>query len=340
MGHNLELDTRYWGSSFFKEQSIIFGNILSTLYTTEYSERIPIGINSNNPDFYKKLPEFEPIIKPGSLIELKKTKYLAPDSICCVIDDRYGWVTDDGVMTNTASFDKTLLTCHPSSIEVGFNNICDEFLYNTCLLSKDTNLIGKCSVWLDGVLKRYAFDMKILTNINNYMTNQCSKDVNNHPYCKHWLSAIRNSGNPNFEYIADSVLNSQINKENFKCAFPPEYIVSQTNILEPLECWYRECAFSETWKLLTKNIEMKNTCSISDCKISISRINNILENTEINAICNGAIVYRNSLSQSTILRDTAKFKEFPILQNTFIFILIILFIIYLILYINAKSHNI
>lgn len=337
MGNKLELDTLYWGSASFQEQFIILGNILSTLHIYEYYDRVPIGINKD--DILKNLvPEFIVKNKPGGLIELERKSYLAPDSICCLHDDRYAWVDENNIISNP-SFNNTLYTCHPSTIKVGENNICDNVLYNHCLIYKNTDKIGKCRVWLDGVLKRYITSNEMVNNINNYMTDQCNEDVNNHVYCKHWLSSIRKSGNPNFEYIADLIINNQIDKKNFKCAFPPEHILNENNILEPYECWFRECALSENWKLLTKNIINKNNCSLTDCNISIGSLN-ITPDIDINAICNAAIIKRNSLEQSTILREDAKFKEFPMLSNTFIFLLCMLFIIYVFLYINFRNEYI
>lgn len=337
MGNNLELDTRYWGSASFQEQFIKLGNMLSTLYIYEYNQRVPIGIN--NSDILNKLvPEYGIKNKPGKMIELERKSYLAPDSLCCIYDDRYAWINNDNNIS-TPSFNNTLLTCHPSTIKVGENNICDDVLYNQCLINKNIDILGKCEVWLDGVLKRYSTSKDMVNKINNYMTSRCNNDINNHVYCKYWLSSIRLSGNPDFEYIADSIITNQFDKKEFKCAFPPEYILKENNILEPLECWYRECVLSANWKLLTKNITVKNTCSLTDCNISIGSLN-ITPDIDINAKCNAAIIKRNSLAQSTILREDAKFNEFPVLSNVFIFLLCLLFIIYIFLYINYKNNHI
>lgn len=337
MGNNIELDKRYWTTAAFQEQFIRLGNILSTLHIYDYNDRVPIGIT--NTDILPKLvPEFNIINKPGRYIELHRKSYLAPDELCCINDDRYAWVTDNNIISSP-SFNNSLYTCHPSTIAVGENNICDDVLYNNCLLNKNINIYGKCTVWLDGVLKRYRTSSDMVNKTNNYMTSQCNYDINNHVYCKHWLSSIRRSGNPDFEYIADLIITNQINKNDFKCAFPPDYILKKNNILEPLECWYRECALSENWKLLTKNITIKNNCNLTDCNIAINSLN-ITADVDINAICNAAIIKRNSLEQSTILRNDAKFNEFPILSNVFIFLLCSLFILYVCLCINSNNNNI
>lgn len=338
MGNKVEIDSKYWGSASFQEQDIKLGNILSTLYIHDYNERVPIGIAK--PDHLNKLlPEFAINIKPGKLIDIQRSSYNAPDSYCCIYNIRHWW-TNDNNNSLLPDFDNSLITCHPGTIKVGESSICDEVLYDHCLLKKRTDILGKCEVWLDGVLKRYdSISIGMVYRIHAYMKAQCNYDVNNHVYCKHWLSSIRNSGNPDFELIGDLIISNQLNKENFKCAFPPEHILNENNILDPYECWYRECALSENWKLLTKNIAMKNSCSLTDCNISIGSLN-ITPDININAICNAAIIKRNSLEQATILKEDAKFNEFPMVSNIFIFLLCLLFIIYIFLYINNKNNNI
>lgn len=325
MGQSIEIHTRYWGVNVTQEMQISYAEILNTLYTAEIDDRIAIGQYATDPNSYMNVPEFNPIIKPGGYAELHRKSYLGPDEICCLQNIRYGWVDANNNISSEANLSKTLLTCDPTTIQVGYSNICDVPLYNTCIVNKNQEYKGKCNVWLNGLFKRWQVDYSIIASINKEMSEHCSKNYKN-DNCDIWLSAIRNGTNSEYYNIADNVLYAQTDKSELTCAFPPEYIVRQSNeINTPKECWYRACAFSPNYLLLTENINNKNNCLLSECNININNLN-IVSNTELSIICKNQVIYRSSKEQSIIIQEEAEFNRFLIPNYTVYFILILIFI--------------
>lgn len=329
MGQSIEIHTRYWGVNVTQEMQISYADILNTLYINELNERVAIGQYATDPNSYTNVSEFKPIIKPGGYVELQRNSYRGPDSICCLYDIRYGWVDSNNNVSLEASLSKSLLTCDPTTIQVGYSNICDTTLYNTCIIDKNQEYKGKCHVWLNGLYKRSITDYSIIASINNKMYEHCSNSIKN-DNCDIWLSAIRNSNNSEYYNIADNVLYAQIDKSELTCAFPPEYITLESSrINTPRECWYRPCAFSPNYLLLTDNINNKNNCILSECNININDLN-IISTTELSIICKNEVVYRSSKEQSNIIQDEAKFNRFLIPNYTVYFLLILIFVIMLV----------
>lgn len=326
MGGSVNIEAKYWGSSNFQETFLSFSNLINTIYVLTRNERIPIGIYSNNHNDYNNYKGYNPIFKPGGYKELIKVNDIGPDDLCCVYNWRYAWVDQDNKLSQNASLFKDLYTCDPRTLQVGTNNICDDSMYKVCInnFNEYRFLESKCGVWLDGLMKRFTTASDIINNINNILSTSCSENIKN-DLCSYWLSAIRNSGNPNYFSIADNVLYAQQDKTDLKCAFPPNYILeTQRRLNVPKECWYRECAFSPNYLLLTDNITLKNNCSLSECNINIGNLDIVAE-TEITITCNNnsTEIITSREKFDIILKES---EDYRFLLTNNILILIILFI--------------
>lgn len=332
MGGSVDIQSRYWGSSYFQETYLSFSKLINTIYTMEIGERVPIGTYSNNANSYVNFKGYKPIIKPGGYTELEKNGDLGSDDFCCTHDWRYAWVDTNNQMSQNANLFSSLYTCDPRTIQVGTNNICDDSLYKVCINENefDLKIKSKCYVWLKGLYTRYLTSASIISDINNKLRITCSENID-HPLCDIWLSSIRNSGNPIYFDIADSVLRAQKDKSRFKCSFPPQYIIdAQRKIATPRECWYKECVFSPNHFLLTENITLKNNCMLTECNINIGSLD-IVAQTEIVLTCNNTKKVNSSKSESESLHKEAEDYRFLIPDNTIFFLLILIFLLFLIL---------
>ncbi|BAO49416.1 poxvirus myristoylprotein [Alphaentomopoxvirus acuprea] len=330
MGGGINLQTRYWGTSNFQESYISFSNLLETIYTMEINERIPIGIFSNKPDEYTNFHGYSPIFKPGGYVELSKESDVAPDDVCCISDLRYSWVDEYGNLFQDANITYDLFTCDPRTIQVGRSNICDNSMYKFCIQNMDPNLKNKCNVWLRGLFNRQLLESGLISTINNIMIPHCSENINN-LNCDIWLSAIRQSGNEVYFNIADNVIRAQVDKSNLKCAFPPKYIIdAQSDLGVSRECWYRECAFTPNYLLLTENIIIKNNCHLTECNINIRNLD-IVSTTEMAILCNNHIVAKTSKDDSNTLIQQAENNIFLLTEHNILFILIMIFMSFIFL---------
>jgi hypothetical protein len=327
MGGSVNIQSRYWGSSNFQETFLSFSQIINTMHTLELSQRIPIGIYSNDPRDYENFHGYNPIFKPGGYKELLKVSNLAPDELCCIYDWRYGWINEGNEISQIANLNNNLLTCDSRTIQVGRSSICDEPMYRACILDFDnhSHLKYKCSVWLKGLYLRFLTASDIITRINDTLTPICITNID-YPICESWLSAIRNGGNIAYFSIADNVLTSQRDKTNLKCAFPPDYILqAQRRVYTPRECWYRECAFSPNYLLLSENIAVKNNCLLTECNINIGNLD-ILSLSDITLTCNNSVNVINSKEKMTMLLNESEDYRFLVPDNIIIFILLIILI--------------
>lgn len=324
MGGSIDITNRYFGHSSSQEFNLKLGDMLNLMNIYNTEDTVSIGINSDT--ITSSLKEFNPVKKPNRLIELKRNDYIGDKKRCCLNDEKFYWLDDKGNDTNP-SLSSTLYTCNPRSHSVGFDAYCDDVMIEECIDKENYN--KKCQVWIHNlILRQNTFE-----NVINKMYNKCISNVNN-MYCKDLLETIRYYNYQRFNEFADTILESQKDKTDLKCAFPPKYIENEElKTLSSKECWYKECVDSELWKLLTKNIYKRNLCQLYECNINIYDLNTV-DQSEIKIICKNKDIIETQNTVKDVLKSESNYNMFLITKFDIFVIFILLFIFYI------TMHNI
>lgn len=288
--------------------------------------------------------EFEVLRIEGAVTHFLREEYTGLDYHCCLFKTPYYY---SNLKTSTdmdeteiisryqSSGSEYIRSCEPGMTDIT-GSLCDGAYYDYCVLNIkqlpttlsdfDFDLIPICETWFRTLYLRDGGTLHF--DPRNDMIDACSGNLNNNPYCKDWILGIRETDDPELNDIADQVLFSQHDIDQYPCLHLPKYITKQANQYSTsFECWYAPCTEEPRYKLSFQNLKNRNQCHISNCNITIGSIN-VGDKTKIDILCNNF----ETLTKEEQLNNK-KYEEnntlFPLLKWTFLVSIIILFIIYL-----------
>lgn len=307
---SLSVDSKIWKQGVSHEMSANFWSSYKGLASAEKGEYKSLGvsiISTNN------LSEFD-IEQVDNFSNVKRKSYITKDSAyindCCLEEMLY------------TLNDNQLLTCDPDCKNYAGNG-CDTILFNACINSSSEILIkpvntDRCRVWIRSVVERES------ETFNDLLAYFRKEEIRQDPLTIEFISALRYFASDvnNYNNIADNIIedySEEVKNSEYKCAFSPNDILFQAkNIVDtPKECWYKECALSPKYKLLSSNILNQQRCQISICSINMDQID--VSNNNILITCKNEYTSQNfDIEKKNPARTVAKKKDFyiPSFPNT------------------------
>lgn len=273
------------------EENFYIKKFDETLYSSKIDEIIPLGTNfilSNEFNINDKFVYKDYVRK----------QFTMKDNIFCNNTDLFYYYTED---SNYKSID--------SDFKSVYNNACDSYADFICMNMDNNNKTNDgtlCNKWIS--LNVYLENKKI-----NDMLNICKDKykIGNHD-CVFLINELRKyaSINNNYNALIDDYLIEIKDKVKLSCAFPSKDILDEElRIKEPKECWYKECVFSEKWKLTSSNLKLMEDCNINICDIQIASNDNSIH---VESKCYTEYKFREKLrkDKSVIIDKLQEFKNF------------------------------
>lgn len=307
---SLSIDSKIWKQGVSHEMSANFWSSYEGLASAEKGEYKSIGVSIVPTN---QLLEFD-IEKVDNFSNVKRKSYITKDNSyfnnCCLQEMLY---TLD---------DNQLLTCDPDCKNYAGNG-CDAVLANACInslseISPNTVNTDRCRAWIRSVVERKG------ENFNDLLTFFRKEEIRQDPLTIEFISALRYFANDtnNYNNIADNIIENyseEVKKSEYKCAFSPDNILFQAKTIvdTPKECWYKECALSPKYKLLSSNILNQQKCQISICSINMDQID--VSNNNILITCKNEYTNQNfDIENKNPAKTDAKKKDFyiPSFLNT------------------------
>lgn len=330
-----KLDMAFPISLFYYEYFLSYKDIPFNIYNTPNKDDvISCGVAKKD---YINYNEFDIITKPGKLIDVKRTDFKADLEFCCFnyFNHRY-WTSFDTKLTplkpgvDQYSYSDGFLYGQTCATDTHFQAFeCTDIYKTECIdklktaYSVSDYIYIPCYNWIYNLGNRYS---NTFNTIHNTLFDLCKNNLSSFLFCDAYIQGLRANGNAELQVLADSMIYSQTNKYDFKCAFPPSYILEEASKYNtPYECWYKPCTTEPSSHLLYKNLVNQQKCRVTNCDIQISNFN-LSNDSDINITCN---------SKSNV--DKKKFKEvidkesnytlFPFPNHLLFIILILIFII-------------
>lgn len=334
------LDMAFPISLFYYEYFLSFKDIPFNIYNVPDESVISCGVANKS---YINFDEFDVNTKPGKLIDVKRHDYKANLEYCCFnyfnhryLTDFSKTLTDDDAGTSqydTSTGNLYAQTCNTDTHFQAFE--CTDIYKKNCITDylltnyvKDDDKYNNCSTWIYNLGNRYS---NTFIEIHHKLYDLCKNDLNNYVFCDLYLQGLRVNGNADLQVYADSMIYSQTNKTNFKCAFPPNYILEEASKYNtPYECWYKPCITEPSSHLLYKNLVNQQKCRVTNCDIEISNFN-LSNDSDINITCNSKSNVDKKKFKETIDKES-NFTLFPCLNHVFFIIIFLIFVIIFNLY--------
>jgi len=273
-----EINYKRWPKRETHERTTNYLNRTASLSTYKPGEKLSFG-KSNTEILKKRFPEeFAFTDKGWGYVDGERTSYTT-DERFCLLEIKYLFV--DGVMR----------TANPATQHMVSTSYCDKVIYDKCfpnniaVLESDIDpfLFQKCQVWIKSIV---AYQKIFFYEIYQILKKE---NVRNHPFTITFINTLREfaATNNNYDQLANDILTAYslaIRESEYKCAFPPELVAKkEKEINTPRECWYKDCAITSEYKLLSENIIKRRQCVINICDINIDNLN--IGNNEILITC-------------------------------------------------------
>ncbi|ALA62464.1 myristylated protein [Turkeypox virus] len=248
--------------------------LLHAIPGSKLGESLRIGYASGKEDEIRKtFPEFDIAHVVHGLYEIRRRTYLGDTVKCCTSPQlAYYWENNDKT-SPVYTTGSSLKTCDPLTKNFSSSTVCDNIMTNLC--SNFNSKIDRkiCNEWLGSALTRP--DPKMVENINNHYINICSKGADNY-VCEDWIHHLRVVGGKENDDLIDNILMQQrveFKERYMKCSFPNQDTILLSNrIIEPRECWDKECISSNIHFVLSKNYHNLSLCHIYRCNVSINNL--------------------------------------------------------------------